>query len=462
MAEGGRSGVRSRRLAVLLLLAAVAGSGLALDRAVAPGAPPPPAATVWSGAWFCPHGGGRGWRGWVVLANPGDRAASVRLTSLGSRGVRGVEWARVPPLALQYRPVPAGQAGAATVVEAFGGWVGAATVLEAPGGGAAASRCVTGTRSRWSVLDQPTGEGERAFLVVMNPFAVPAQFDVVIRTERRTIRPSSLTPVVVPPRTSVAVKLNEYALEAPGEPTVTAEVVRRTGRVVAGGLGVTPGGVRGEVGVGAPASDWTGPAPGAAGEAGLTVLNPGAASTELALLSLERAGERVLSAPQGLSVGAEGVLSVPVRPLRGGLVLEASGPPGVAAALVLGARGGDTATVGLATAAGRSWLVLPAGPPDRPEGRQVVLLVNPGKEPARVLVRLLGPGGLLGAPRWVMVPEGSSLRVDLEETGRPAGLALRATGGGVVAGVAWVGPGGRAGGGGREYAATLGVPWPTR
>lgn len=448
--------VRSRAVAVLLLVGAVAGGGLVLDRTVAPGTPPPPPAAVWSGAWFCPHGGGRGWRGWVVLANPGERAVSVRLTSLGSRGVRGVQWARVPSLAHEYRQVPAGEAGAATVVESFGGWVGAATVLEAGRNGVASSRCVTGTRSRWYVLDQPTGEGERALLVVMNPFAVPAQFDVVIRTERRTIRPSPLTPVVLAPRASVAVRVNDFALEAPGEPTVTAEVVRRTGRVVAGGVGVTGGGVRAEVGLGAAETSWVGPAPGAIGEGGLTVLNPGTAPSDLALLSVGRQGERILSAPQGLSVGPEGVLGIPTPALGGGLVLETSGPPGVAAALVLRARGQDTATVGLAAGGERSWLVLPAAPPDRPGGRQVVVLENAGRGLARVEVRLLGTGGPLGGPRWVTVPEESAQRVDLGGPGQPAAVLLRASGGRVVAGVAWVGLGGRG------YAATLGIPLPIR
>lgn len=456
MAEGRGSTGRARALAVLLLVGAVAGGGLLLERTVAPGAPPSLAPAVRSGAWFCPHGGGRGWRGWVVLANPGRRAVSVRLTSLGRRGVGEVRWARVPPLAHQYHPVPAGQVGAATVVESFGGRVGAAAVLEAGRAGVAASRCVTGTRSRWSVLDQPTGQGERAFLVVANPFATPAQFDVVIRTERRTIRPSSLTPVVLPPRTSVAVRLDEFALEAPGEPTVTAEVLRRTGRVVAGGLGVTEGGVRAEVGVGGVETRWTGPAPGAPGEGRLTVLNPGTDPSDLALLSVEPAGERVVSASQGLTVGAEGVLSVPLRPLRGGLVVEASAGPGVAAGLVLGAGGRDTATVGLVRGPERSWLVLPAAPPGRTGGRQVVLLENPGTEPARVEVRLLGPAGPLGGSWWVTVPGGSSQQVWLGQAGQPVTVLLRATEGEVVAGGAWVGLGGRG------YAATLGVPLPIR
>jgi hypothetical protein len=451
-------GVRLRLLGVVLLAAAVVGGGLALERAAGRGEPGEARGGLTSGAWFCPHGGGRGWRGWVVVANPGPRAVRVRLTSLGPEGPTPVGWVDLPPLAQRYREVPAARPGAATVVESFGGLVGAATVLEpARPGEAAASRCVAGARSTWFVLDQPAGEGERSVLVAMNPFGVDAQFDVVIRTERRTVRPSVLTPVIVPPGTSAAIRVDRFVLEAPGEPTVTAQVVRRAGRVVVGGLAVAPEGVRAEAAVGSLEERWVGPAPMAVGGR-LVALNPGAAPASLAVLSAERDEQRVLSGAQGPAMGAEGILALPLSGLRrGGLVVEASGAPGVAAELVLAARGGGTAATGLAAAPERWWLVLPTVPPGAREGRQVLVLTNPGTEPAQVDVRLLGEAGPVPTfLRTVQVPEGRSVQVDLGGVagGRPVTALLRATEGAVVAGGAWVGPSGEG------YAATVGLSSP--
>jgi hypothetical protein len=73
--------VRGRLAVAVLTATAAVGGGLALER-LGPRTPDP--TTIGdevSGAWFCPHGGGEGWRAWIAVANPTAEAAEVRLTS---------------------------------------------------------------------------------------------------------------------------------------------------------------------------------------------------------------------------------------------------------------------------------------------------------------------------------------------------------------------------------------------
>src|SRR3989442_11391670 len=96
--------------------------------------------------------------------------------------------------------------------------------------------------------DAQTGHGETSYVVVMNPFAEDAAFDVVARTENRTIAPGSLSPYVLPARSSVAFRLNDIALEGPADHTVTVQVTQRIGRVIAEGVAVSPRGLRAQAG----------------------------------------------------------------------------------------------------------------------------------------------------------------------------------------------------------------------
>ena len=55
-------------------------TGVRATTAVAAGPP--------TGAWFCPHGGGKGWQAWIAVANPGPATSTVRVTSFDQSGSR--------------------------------------------------------------------------------------------------------------------------------------------------------------------------------------------------------------------------------------------------------------------------------------------------------------------------------------------------------------------------------------
>ena len=86
--------------------------------------------------------------------------------------------------------------------------------------GVGAEPCAPATSPTWFAPDGTTEQGEDAYLVVMNPFAVDAVFDVVLLTPKRApIRSSELTDHVLRPGKSVAFRLNAFD-----------EVSRRWGR----------------------------------------------------------------------------------------------------------------------------------------------------------------------------------------------------------------------------------------
>ena len=64
--RGARDPLRWRLIWVAVIVAVVAASAAILDGSVHPGAAASstPADNERTGAWFCPHGGGDGWRGW--------------------------------------------------------------------------------------------------------------------------------------------------------------------------------------------------------------------------------------------------------------------------------------------------------------------------------------------------------------------------------------------------------------
>lgn len=114
---------RGRAAVVVLVVAAVAASAVALDRGLGAAGRGATRSDASSGAWFCPHGGGAGWSAWVVAANPGVRPATVRFTSFGSKGVTDLATVSLAAGQEILRPVPATEEAAATSVEYFGGWV---------------------------------------------------------------------------------------------------------------------------------------------------------------------------------------------------------------------------------------------------------------------------------------------------------------------------------------------------
>jgi uncharacterized protein DUF5719 len=432
-----RSRLVARSLVVGLAVAVVGGSGFLLDRTLGGGRLPSlPPRRVSSGTWFCAHGGSPGWQAWVVLANPGRRPVALRLTSFGENGELGQKQLSLPAQSEVYSEVPAGEAAASTEVEYFGGWVGAGAVMTAAKGkpGLAATECAPSSRGHWFLLDEPTGRSETGYAVVMNPFFAPAEFDVVIRTPRRSIRPSVLTPYVLGPRRSIAIKVNSYALEAPGEETITVEVTARIGRVVAGSLGIVPEGIRAESGV---STEKRLLLPAAASEPStLALVNPGTIRAGLSVAAEESGSEQELFERPPLRVPSGGVLAEDLGKVKGaGLVVEVTNGRKIAASVVAEGTGKDSATIGGVHRTDNKWMVLPGTPPEG--GKEFLILQNPSRMEGSVRLSFLGPEGpfLASGMDSVRVPAGRTVQVEVPAgpSGKPLTVLVDAGRGTVVA-----------------------------
>jgi Family of unknown function (DUF5719) len=449
--------LRGRLVAVAVAIMALAATGVALDhvigaRALGSGSAEGPT----SGAWYCPHGGSSGWQAWIVLTNPGPSNVRVRLTQLTRGGVRSVATFTVPAVREIYRPVSADDAADATAVEYFGGWVGASAVLSSDSpSGLAAERCEAGPRRTAFLLDEPTGAGDTAYLVVMNPFAADAAFDVVIRTEQRTIPPGPLSPYVLKGRTSVAIRLNDFALEGPGEQTVTAQVTEQIGRVVVGELVQSFGGIRAEAGGAEPARTIILPAGGFVGQPDLILFNPQRDRADVSVTSSGKTGQRVVSGPEPISLAPGEVKTVGFAEFEGAgaEVRSDNKEPVVATLRVTGPQGDPATVVGTAAGAG-SWLVMPCAPPEG--GKSFLVLQNPGHTDLRLSVQLIGTDGAVPAPRlsFVLLPAGRTITIGLSgpAKGRPVSALVRAESGTFVAGGASYARGGAG------YGVTIGLP----
>jgi hypothetical protein len=418
-------------------VAVVAGSGVALDRGLGPrAAGAGEASGPLTGAWFCPHGGFPGWQGWIVLANPGATIVRVRLTELSAGQPGASESFSVPPLQEVYREVSATEPADATVLEYFGGWIGAAAVVRSgfPPRGVTAQPCESSPRRTWYLLDEPTGPGETSLVVVMNPFSEDAAFDLVARTEQRTIAPGTLRPYVLPARTSVAFRLNDIALEGPGERTVTVTVTARVGRVVAGGAVSSSQGAR--LSTGAPfarVSDL--PAGGGAGSGELVLANPGLNRADLSVIASGRTAQRLLSGPNGISLAAGEVRTIDLQGLAAATIVQSDNAQSLCAIVRVRGAGGQKTSVTGGPGPARQWLVLPALSPKG--GRSFLVVHNPGRSRVRIAVQFLGTSGVLAESRLgaISLPPGRTFTVRIRGS-RPAAVVLRSHGGSVVVGAA--------------------------
>jgi hypothetical protein len=447
--------IGGRAIVVALLVALIAGSGALLDRTIGPKARATATAEgSGSGAWFCPHGGSAGLEGWVVLANPGATGVRVRLTTFDAAGARTQPLFTVPPATEVYRSVPAEDPAATTEVEYFGGWVGASALVASDSSNEiAAERCVASAHRTWFLPDASAAAGETATLVVMNPFGEVAEFDVSLLTEQRTVRPGSLSPYVVPPNTSVGLRLTDFLLQGQGETTLAVEVTVRIGRVIPGALISSSRTLRAEAGTPSVASRWIIPVGVSSGSSDLVVVNPGDSSADLSVIGQGASSQRVASGPNGLSVPGRAVRTFPISGFaNAGMLIESTNRRPVVVALRTSGLGADQATVTGTRAALPRWLVLPTAPPTG--GRTLLLLENPGRTGVRVSVALLGPNGSIAARGLgsISIPAGRTVQLVLPSAGTtsPAAIVL-ATGGGVVAGSASLS------GGGSGFAATLGL-----
>ena len=400
-----------RLVAILVPVLLLAGAAYAARELTPRTFDPAPEVQASSGAWFCPHGGGRG--GWEVelqVANPGERTASIRVLSLGQDKPGEPETFEVPPGEFVRITVPPRGRERSSMVEWFGQWVAVGWLAHAGGGegGVAAEPCAPAAGGRWYLPDGTTDVDEDDdYVIVMNPFAREAVFSISLLSERKEpVRHGSLTDVVLRPFRSAAFNVNDVVL---GEPTVSALVEVSVGRVAAASLGVSgAGGIRSALGyLGQPADTLTFPGGDDAGRTDLVVMSAGTTDEARVALGGDILGEGDPQAFAGL-VDA----SMPAASART-FTATTSGATSVrwtvtgedvaAVRRTFGVVSDQASVTGAQPAS--SWIVLPAvaGEPSNPG----LVLANPGTEPAVVTLSFLAPGP--AEQVTVTVPAGSTV-----------------------------------------------------
>ena len=447
--------VRRRAVGLAVLAVVVVTTGSLLSAVGVRGAPSAGPYGPRTGAFFCPHGGGEGWQGWIVVTNPGRRAVRARLVTYVPAGIRSTATYVVPARGQMFLPASPDREGASSAVEFFGGWVGVSAVIRSEDA-IAAARCVTARPRTWFVPDGSTGEGESSYLVVMNPFAQDAAFNVILRTEKRSLRPGPLTPFVVPAGSSAAIKLNSFALMGPGERSLGAQVVPVIGRVVVGGLGISEDGIRAEAGIPAATLRSVIPVSGYGDRNEILALVPGDRPSDLLVIAQGPQDQSTLGVGD-LRVEPDRIRTISVEELPGvGTVGESTTGIPVAVARRVGGAKGDVATVAGSARAARAWLVPPTVAPVG--GNSQIVLENPGGKAIRVAITLIGEDGVVPpaspAAGTVTIPEGRTLSIRLSRTGAgpPLTALVVSRDGTFVASAASYSLGGAG------YAATLGIP----
>ena len=300
--------------------------------------------------------------------------------------------------------------------------------------GVGAEPCAPAAGRTWFTADGTTEQGQDAYVVVMNPFAADAVFDVVLLTPKRApIRDSKLTDIVLHPGRSMAYRLNAFA---EGEPAVGAEVVVSLGRVAVSSLGISrDGGIRSVIGSTSAAPRAFLPAGRGAGQSSLMMMVPG--DKEIAFGATLLSQELPTSAG-GLTEATQAPTSArsyPVTTMGGSAidVVTQGSLPFVAAQRAVGV-GNDDAATGGATAPATDIVVLPAiaGQPAKPG----IVIADPGNVPVTVTLHALVAKGET-APADVTITIGASSVVlaplsFLEQVPTSA-IEIRSDGGGVVA-----------------------------
>lgn len=422
---------RARLLGAVLAAVVVGGGGLLLEGWLGPdGFDRASAEKDLSGAWFCPHGGGEGWRAWVSLANPSEEDAEIVVTTY-SEGVPPAE-ARttLPPGNETFVEVPAVRMASGSVVEFFGVAPSAGMVVVRPEGGLAAEPCSARTGKRWYIAEGTSERGQQAWLVVLNPFAVDATFEVLLTGKEPIAQAGELRGVLLPARQAAAVELNRFAL---GKKALAATVRASAGKVVVAGFGLGESGIRSVLATASPARTWYLPGAADDGPSILNILAPvrdaPIGATIQGSESQADAGLGDVSVPAGLSDSFE------ILALQAGVAVATKGT----GAFVAGRRlslstAADQGATGGAARTARSWIVPPALSPEG--GQSFLILQNVGPQATEASVSLLTEGGRAEPPELaaLTVEPGLTRVVDLTETsgGRPVTAVVQSDGGTLV------------------------------
>jgi hypothetical protein len=397
---------RGQLLSALVVVALVVVGGVALQRSVGPNPLPGPASPAApSGAWFCPHGGGRDWETTLEVANPGTRDVEVRVTALSDARPSKPATFTVDAGSAVRLPLASSTRSSSSVVEYFGGWVAVGWVARAGGGeqGVAAEPCAPAAGRTWLLPDGSTQLAEGAttarrqktqdsYVVVMNPFASDAVFSIGLYTDKEApVRPGAWTNVRLKPFRSRTFSLNEQRL---GFATVSATVEAKVGRIVASNLDVNQlGGVRAALGQRRPTPpDAVLPGAFDQGRTELVVMDPTAAPAQVTGTVLGRSEPAPIGGADGEQVTPNSAQTFPLT-TDGPASLDVRVPAGSAVVRRTFGRTTDQAATGPAVASS-AWVILPAvaGSPSHPG----IAVSNPGPEPVELTLRFLSSGDASG------------------------------------------------------------------
>lgn len=455
---------KSQLAIAILLVAGIAVGVAAVERLPRIGAPAfGGGGSARSGAWFCPHGGGKGWNVWISVANPTDEPVSVRISSDTEEGPAAEpEVSEIPAASTVTVRAQARTRGSGTMVEYFDGTAVAGWVAEAgkdgesgEESGVAAEPCTADAGKRILLAGASTAQQQDPYVVIMNPFGAPASYSLRLFTEKD--RPVETAEESLRPHHAVAVRLNGLLL---GEPAIGTEVVVGLGRVAAGNLDLVTGkggGARASVG-------WLAPDPSESSQtvvllggrdedtSGIAVVNPWESSTELMARLLTADQEQTATGLEGVSIPAESASTRTVDAQSPSSLALTSGPLAVARRS-FSEQGDDGATTGVLPAT--SWVVLPAVTQTGPFEPRLVI-ANPGTQPADVSLRVLpeneSKGGLT-LPSAVVAP-GTTEAIELPEDAVHSAVVVTADVP-VASGIVGYSDDGRG------YAVSAGVPMPS-
>jgi hypothetical protein len=379
-------------LAVAIAVVAVLGAGAAARTGAAPAGRGVAGSAV-SSVWVCPHGGGDGWTGNVVIANPGTAPIDAQVTALGGRAASAIDTVTVDPGSERVVAARVTTRAAATAVEVFGGHAAVGWTVHAWGAdsGTGAEPCTETPGTSWSVVDGVTNRQTRSYLIVTNPFASDAVVDVVLYLSGKPpVRDPDWTDLRVRADSSIALDLRHVL----GEPIVGATVSATRGRVAVSSLAVgVRSGVRSALAVPAFASRWIAPAIGGTDAATLSLLVPGDLGVRYSATELSQDTD---AHPAGnLTVAQQGGASTISNPVTtagaSAIVLQVTDGGPVAVGLRVAGKGSDPAATSGTSSSADAWVALPAaiGPAAAPS----VVVVNDGAEEVTVTARRLPDGG---------------------------------------------------------------------
>ena len=422
---------RARLLGAALAAVLVGGGGFVLDGWLGPRDFAPAAAEDdLSGAWFCPHGGGDGWRAWIVLANPTGADAEIVVTTYSEGAPPAETRTSLLPGTESFVEVPAVRMASGSVVEFFGSAASAGMVVARPEGGEAAEPCSPRAGKRWFLAEGTSERGQQAWLVVLNPYAVDATFEVILTGKEPVAQAGALRGILLPARQAAAVDLNRFAL---GKKALAATVLASAGKVVVAGMGLGESGIRSVLGAAAPARFWFLPGAADDGPSALGILAP---DQDIPLGARVQGPEAQADAGLGDATVPAGLAdSFEVLALQSGLAVTTKGTGVFVAARRLSlSTAADQAAIGGAPRGARGWIASPALGPDG--GQSFLVLQNVGPQATSARVSLLTADGRAEPPELaaVTVEPGRTRVVDLTETSgvRPVTAVVETDGGTLV------------------------------